>query len=119
MELMLLGAISMASLTGGVIFLRFWKHTGDSFFLWFAVSFGLEGINRAALGLSGDPNEAEPFYYIVRFISYLLIVIAIVAKNRKTKQRAAPPEVGKASGDQTAPIFTMSASQRRSSSLAG
>ncbi len=111
MELMLLGAISMASLTGGMIFLRFWKHTGDSFFLWFAVSFGLEGINRAALGLSGDPNEAEPFYYIVRFISYLLIVIAIVAKNRKTKQRAMPLAPGKATGDQMATIFTVRARQ--------
>jgi len=109
MELMLLGAISMASLTGGMIFLRFWKHTGDSFFLWFAVSFGLEGINRAALGLSGDPNEAEPFYYIVRFLSYLLIVIAIVAKNRKTKQRAAPAEPGRAAQGQGGTIFTMRA----------
>jgi|GEM_PF-205774 len=94
MELMLLGAISMASLTAGMFFLRFWKHTSDSFFLWFAVSFGLEGINRAALGLSGDPNEGQPFFYVVRFLSYLMIVIAIFAKNRKTKQRSAPSAGG-------------------------
>ena len=39
MDFMLLGAISMASLIAGLFFLRFWKDTGDRFFLFFAVSF--------------------------------------------------------------------------------
>ena len=78
---MLLSAISMASLVAAMFFLRFWKKTRDKFFLWFAVSFAIEGINRAALGLSQDPNEGQPFFYIIRFLSYLLIVIAIVSKN--------------------------------------
>lgn len=81
MERMLLSAISMASLVAAMFFLRFWKKTRDKFFLWFAVSFAIEGINRAALGLSQDPNEGQPFFYIIRFLSYLLIVIAIVSKN--------------------------------------
>jgi len=81
MERILLGAISMASLTAAMFFLRFWKNTRDKFFLWFAVSFAIEGINRAALGLSQDPNEGQPFVYVIRFLSYLLIVIAIVSKN--------------------------------------
>jgi uncharacterized membrane protein HdeD (DUF308 family) len=81
MERMLLGAISMASLIAAMFFLRFWKNTRDKFFLWFAVSFAIEGINRAALGLSDDPNEGQPFFYVIRFLSYLLIVIAIVSKN--------------------------------------
>ena len=81
MERMLLGAIAMASLIAAMFFLRFWKHTRDKFFLWFAVSFAIEGINRAALGLSADPNEGQPFFYVIRFLSYLMIVIAIVFKN--------------------------------------
>lgn len=60
MDLMLLGAISMASLVAGLFFLRFWRDTGDRFFLFFAVAFLVEGVNRAALGLSGDPNEGRP-----------------------------------------------------------
>jgi uncharacterized membrane protein HdeD (DUF308 family) len=81
MERVILGAVAMASLVAAMFFLRFWKHTGDKFFLWFAVSFAIEGINRAALGLSENPNEGQPFFYIVRFLSYLLIVVAIVLKN--------------------------------------
>lgn len=83
MEFFLLGAIAMASLTVGLFFLRFWKDTGDRLFLFFAMSFLLEGLNRAALGLSGNPNEDQPFFYFVRFLSYVLILIAIVNKNRK------------------------------------
>jgi uncharacterized membrane protein HdeD (DUF308 family) len=78
---MLLGAIAMASLIAGLFFLRFWRDTGDRLFLFFAISFLVEGVNRAALGLSDDPNEGRPFFYFVRFLSFLLILIAIVQKN--------------------------------------
>ena len=46
-----------------------------------AVSFLIEGVNRAALGFSNDPNEGQPFFYFVRFLSFLLILIAIIQKN--------------------------------------
>ena len=45
--------------------------------------FLIEGVNRAALGWSADPNEGRPFFYFVRFLSFLLILIAIVKKNLK------------------------------------
>jgi uncharacterized membrane protein HdeD (DUF308 family) len=80
-DLILLGAISMASFIAGLFFLRFWRDTKDRLFLWFAIAFLIEGINRAALGLSGNPDEGQPFFYFVRFISFLLIIIAIVQKN--------------------------------------
>ena len=68
-------------LTAGLFFLRFWKDTGDRFFLFFAVSFLIEGVNHAALGFSDDPNEGRPLFYFVRFVSFLLILIAIIQKN--------------------------------------
>ena len=82
MNLMLLGAIAMASLTIGLFFLRFWRATGDRFFLFFAISFCVEGLNRAALGLMSHPNEETPFFYLVRLLSFALILVAIVDKNR-------------------------------------
>ena len=90
MDLMLLGAIAMASLVAGLFFLRFWRDTRDSLFLWFAISFLIEGLNRAALGLSADPNEGRPFFYFVRFLSFLLILIAIVQKNLTKRQDSSP-----------------------------
>ena len=86
MNFLLIGAIAMASLVAGIFFLRFWRDTKDSFFLFFAASFLLEAANRAALGLSPDPNEGSPLFYLVRLVSFLLILLAIVQKNREKKQ---------------------------------
>jgi hypothetical protein len=91
LNLMLLGAISMASLIIGLFFLRFWRDTRDRFFIFFTVSFVLEGLNRLALGLSNNPNEDRPVIYFIRFISFVLILVAIVDKNRKKTGRSAAP----------------------------
>ena len=87
MNLLLLGAISMACLVAGLLFLRSWKRTGDRFFLFFATSFFIEGLNRAMLGLANDPNEGRPLFYFVRLFSFLLILIAIVQKNLRRDGR--------------------------------
>jgi hypothetical protein len=88
MNLLLLGAVSMASLVVGLFFLRSWKQTGDRFFLFFAASFFIEGFNRAALGLSSHPNEDRPFFYVVRLCSFLLILLASVVKNTEGHGRS-------------------------------
>jgi hypothetical protein len=90
MNLLLIGAIAMGSLVAGLFFLRFWRDTRDVFFLYFAASFLLEAANRAALGLSRDPNEATPLFYLVRLLSFLLIIAAIVQKNRAKRSVAQP-----------------------------
>jgi uncharacterized membrane protein HdeD (DUF308 family) len=82
MNQLLLGAIAMGNLIIGLFFLRFWKKTRDRFFLFFAVAFCLEGLNRILLGLNYDANENEPVFYLVRLLSFFLIVIAIADKNR-------------------------------------
>lgn len=87
MNQLLLGAIAMSSITIGLFFLRFWKKTRDRFFLFFAVAFGLEGLNRAMLGLFQSSSENEPIFYLVRLLSFVLILIAIVDKNRLTKSQ--------------------------------
>ena len=88
MNQLMLGAIAMANLIIGLFFLRFWKKTRDRFFLFFAVAFVLEGINRVLLGLSQGSNENEPIFYLVRLLSYVLILIAIVDKNRLNKSQS-------------------------------
>lgn len=96
MDLMLLGAIAMASVVAGLFFLRFWRDTRDRLFLFFAVSFLVEGVNRGALGLTGDPNEARPFFYFVRFLSFVLILAGIVQKNRGKRRDSSPGTAGRA-----------------------
>jgi uncharacterized membrane protein HdeD (DUF308 family) len=81
----LLGVIATASITAGVFFLKFWRNTRDSFFLAFAASFIIEGLNRAAVLLVNRPNEGSPLTYLVRLLSFLLILGAILRKNYGNK----------------------------------
>ncbi len=78
----------MATFTIGLFFLRFWKKTRDHFFLFFAVAFGLEGLNRTLLGLIQSSSENEPIFYLVRLLSFILILIAIVNKNKTNKSQS-------------------------------
>jgi hypothetical protein len=77
----LLGSIATASFSAALFFLKFWRKTRDLLFLAFAVAFFLEGANRSALLLANQPNEASVWYYVVRSLSYLLILAAILWKN--------------------------------------
>jgi hypothetical protein len=85
MNLFLLGTVTAGFLVAGLFFLRFWRETRDRLFLAFAVSFFTEAMNRAALALSSKPNEGAPFFYLVRLFAYLLILVAIVNKNRSVR----------------------------------
>ena len=82
LNVMLLGAIAMACVVAGLFFLRFWQQSRDRFFLLFASSFFLEGANRVALALSPHPSDGTPIFYGIRFVAFLLILIAIANKNR-------------------------------------
>ena len=87
MDLFLLGAFAMGCMLASAAFLRFWLRTRDRLFLWFALSFLLEAINRAAFAASGLPDDAS-YYYGVRLVSYLMLLWAVVEKNwLPTKER--------------------------------
>jgi hypothetical protein len=79
----LVGAIAACFIIAALFFFRFWRATRDRFFLWFALSFALEGVNRVLLYLLVGPNEDAPLYYLVRLVAYGLIIVAIVGKNRE------------------------------------
>jgi hypothetical protein len=76
------GATAMASFVAMLFFLRFWRQTRDTLFLMFAVAFGIDGVTRIALGLVHINSEMEPFFYLGRLVSFGLIIMAIVQKNR-------------------------------------
>ena len=78
----LLGVIVTASLAASGFFLKFWRQTRDKLFLGFAAAFAIEGVNRVAFLFLDHPDEGNPLIYGVRLFSYLLILAAIVNKNR-------------------------------------
>ena len=81
MQEMVMGAIAAGWLVAGLFFFRFWHHTRDRFFLYFALSFWIEALNRVLLGALGG-NENDPVFYAIRVVSYGLILLAIWQKNR-------------------------------------
>jgi len=82
---MLLGAVAMASFIATLFFLRFWVQTRDPLFLLFAAAFCIDAITRVALSLRHPDDEMAPFYYFARFITFALIIAAIIHKNRPRK----------------------------------
>ncbi len=101
MNLFLLGALTAGFLVAGLFFLRFWRETKDRLFLAFAISFFVEAINRGALALSAKPNEGAPFFYLVRLLAYVLILVAVVNKSRSVRAAAdggPPPGKGATEG---------------------
>ena len=82
----LLGMIVTSSLVAGLFFLRFWKRTADPLFLAFAAAFMIEGLNRLGFLLVERPQEGSPAIYIVRLLAFLLLLSAIVWKNRRREQ---------------------------------
>lgn len=83
------GAIAMGYAVAGLFFLRFWRETRDRLFLIFSGAFWLLGIQRLALVFSRDMIEDHTGLYLVRLFAFLLILGAIVDKNRSVPH---PPD---------------------------
>jgi hypothetical protein len=79
---MMLGAVALSCFIASLFFLRFWKTTRDRFFLFFSLAFFIEGIGRVLLGVLNYSGEEEPFFYLIRLFSFLMILYAIIDKNR-------------------------------------
>ncbi|HVV64020.1 MAG TPA: DUF5985 family protein [Rhizomicrobium sp.] len=86
LQSMLGGAVAMSSLIAALFFLRFWLKTRDSFFLMFAVAFAIYAVCQFALGWANG-SDFEPFYYLPRLVTFGLIVLAVVVKNRSGQRR--------------------------------
>ena len=72
------GALAMAYGIVSLFFLKFWKESRDRLFAFFALTFALLAIQRVLLPFV-RPVE---ILYAVRLVAFLLIVVAIVEKNR-------------------------------------
>jgi hypothetical protein len=81
MGTLLAGGLVVACAIVGLIFLRYWKATRDSFFLYFAFAFWLQGGQWLYSGLTASQDEYLPLAYLLRLAAYGLIAIAIVRKN--------------------------------------
>ena len=55
----LLGVVATSSLAVAAFFLKFWRRTHDTLFLYFGIAFLVEGLNRVMV-LPGAPKRRQP-----------------------------------------------------------
>lgn len=84
--LIISGAIAMGYGVAGLFFLRFWRETGDRLFLIFSGAFWILGLQRLALIFTREMIEDHTGLYLIRLFAFLLILGAIVDKNRSAPQ---------------------------------
>lgn len=76
----------MACFMTGVFFLKFWQKSHDRLFLMFACAFWMLSLERLVLGYLGNAQEISPTIYLIRLSAFILILIAIINKNRESEQ---------------------------------
>ncbi|WP_224363703.1 DUF5985 family protein [Hyalangium versicolor] len=79
---MIHGGLVMACLACALFFLRFWKQSHDRLFAFFALAFGVMAFNWMLLALLQVDDERRHYLYIIRLVSFLIILYAIWDKNR-------------------------------------
>jgi hypothetical protein len=84
-ESFMAGALTISALVVAMLFWRCKKTSGDRFFAFFAVAFLLLGIEHACIQFLSD--NLRSLVYLIRLSAFLLIVYAIVDKNRKEQSR--------------------------------
>ena len=79
----LLGALAMGFLVAAMFFARFFMRTRDRFFAFMATAFGVMSVNQLALASFGEDSEYRSWLYLVRLSAFILILAAVVDKNRR------------------------------------
>jgi hypothetical protein len=81
------GAVMLGAAAVGLIFLRSWIRTRDRLFAMFALAFWLLAAERWLLLLVPPEAEMRSFVYLVRLAAFVVIVLAVVDKNRRPPVR--------------------------------
>ena len=78
------GGLAMLYAVIGLFFLKFRSRTGDRLFTLFAAAFLLLSAQRFALTVAREWAESMVWLYSLRLLAFVLIIAAIVDKNRAT-----------------------------------
>jgi uncharacterized membrane protein len=69
----------------GLMFLRFWRESRDSLFVFFGAGFWTLALSWALLAMTSPTGEAQPYIYAVRLLAFLLIIAGMIQKNRRPR----------------------------------
>jgi hypothetical protein len=77
------GVAAAGSLGVGLIFLRMWREMRDRFFALFGFAFWVLALNWFLLAWLHPATEDRHYFYLLRLVAFLSIIVAIVDKNRE------------------------------------
>lgn len=82
-----LNGVAMAGSLGvGIFFFRMWNETRDRFFALFGLAFFSLAVTWLALAWAAPASEDRHYFYVGRLVAFLLIIAAIVDKNRSANR---------------------------------
>lgn len=79
------GMATAGSWAIGLILLRLWRETADRFFALFGVAFWVLSLNWLGLAVADPPSGGRHYFYLTRLVAFVLIIAAIVDKNRTSR----------------------------------
>ena len=82
MHFYIAGALTMGYAIAALHFLKFQRQTGDRLFGLFAIAFFIFAFQRVALALSVMSGASPLWPYGLRLLGFVLIIVAIIDKNR-------------------------------------
>jgi hypothetical protein len=77
------GVLLALDWVAGLFFLRFWAASRDRLFAMFAVAFWILGLQRLLLAMTRQLVEDQAIFYTLRLLAFVIIIVAIVDKNRR------------------------------------
>ena len=83
MSQFLWGALAMACVTAGLLFLRFWDLSRERLFMFFALAFLVFAINWISLAVVNPSEETRHYFHLLRLLAFGLIIVGIIDKNRR------------------------------------
>lgn len=78
----LAGSICTLFVMIATYFLKFWRRTGDSLFIFFSVAFFLLALERFLIAFFIGRTTVS-YIYLIRLLAFCLIFVAFIRKNRR------------------------------------
>lgn len=72
-----------AACANGLFFFRFWRQSRDALFAFFGAAFVLLALSWGLLAFFSPTEEARSYIYAIRLLAFLLMIVAMIDKNRK------------------------------------
>ncbi|MBA3392721.1 MAG: hypothetical protein H0T89_08760 [Deltaproteobacteria bacterium] len=79
------GGLTLGCFVVGLKFLKFWRLARDRFFIFFAAAFWIFATGWGLRAFLHTDAEHGHFVYLPRLLSFLLILVAIIDKNRRSR----------------------------------